>query len=106
MPEISSNLPTLYTAEDVAKAFGLKSTHWLEEAARRNRIPHTRIGRCLRFTRHQIDLAIQLYTVEQQTTKPAEARTLPPVTGNDRKPSRLRSRVPARMRNAAKLVEG
>ncbi|MEV2222639.1 helix-turn-helix domain-containing protein [Nocardia vinacea] len=45
----------LHTAEEVAVALNLRSAHWLEESARKRQIPHTRIGKKLRFSRADID---------------------------------------------------
>ncbi|WP_433206551.1 helix-turn-helix domain-containing protein [Nocardia sp. CA-107356] len=95
-------LPVLYSPEAVAQALGLPSANWLEEAARQKRIPHTRIGRRLRFTRDQVDLAIQLYTIPQDTseqhTQVRQRRTTATQKAQSR---RLQARIPARMRKSA-----
>lgn len=101
-PETVTGLPVLYSAEAVAQALGLRSTNWLEEAARHKRIPHIRIGRRLRFTREQVDLAIQFHTIPQVTPEPpAQDRPRRTPTVPKPHPRRLQARVPARMRKAA-----
>ncbi len=52
----------LYTPDAVAKALSL-TTHWLEEAARKREINHTRVGRRLLFTRTQIDALVRAHAV-------------------------------------------
>ncbi|WP_280406130.1 helix-turn-helix domain-containing protein [Nocardia brasiliensis] len=61
------SLVPLYTAEEVAAAFRLESTNWVEEAARQKLIPHTRVGRNLRFTVAQFDQAIKILEVRAAT---------------------------------------
>ncbi|MFI6776110.1 helix-turn-helix domain-containing protein [Nocardia sp. NPDC050412] len=102
MPEDVADLPVLYSPEAVAQALGLPSPHWLENEARHKRIPHTRFGRRLRFTREQVDQVIQIYTIHHRNL------TQPPPNWNSRKtpatrdkPRRLQARTPAaRVRNA------
>ncbi|MFI6368328.1 helix-turn-helix domain-containing protein [Nocardia sp. NPDC050630] len=95
-------LPVLYSPDVVAQAFGLPSANWLEEAARQKRIPHTRIGRRLRFTRAQVDLAIQLCTIPQDTPEqPTQVRQRRTTIAQKAQSRRLQARIPARMRKAA-----
>lgn len=58
------SLDKLYTAEEVAAAFQLESPDWLEKNARADQIPHTKLGRRLRFTRAQIDQIVENCAVE------------------------------------------
>ncbi|PPJ35798.1 hypothetical protein C5E45_23570 [Nocardia nova] len=99
-PASSTELPVLYTPRAVARALGLSSPNWLEKAARRREIPHTRLGRRLRFTRHQVDQMIQLYAVHVEVPTPLpstqRSRTAHP---NASQPPRLQARIPVRMRN-------
>jgi hypothetical protein len=46
-------LPTTYSLADAAAAVG-KSRFWLAEQVRRQRVPHLRIGRQVRFTAEQV----------------------------------------------------
>ncbi|RBO91375.1 helix-turn-helix domain-containing protein [Nocardia puris] len=58
-------LPTLYTPDEVAKHLR-KPVAWLEDAARRKEIPHTRLGRTLRFTQQQVEQLI----AQREVTEP------------------------------------
>lgn len=108
--ENAPGLPRLFSPETVANAFELPSTNWLVEAARDQRIPHTRLGRRLRFTVEQVERAIELHRVEEaiklhsveQATPQQSQRHRPSgrSTEDMAQPRRLRPRVPSRMRNA------
>jgi excisionase family DNA binding protein len=43
----------LLTASEVAELVGV-STRWIEDAARRDSIPHVRLGRFVRFRRESV----------------------------------------------------
>ncbi|GAB2717252.1 helix-turn-helix domain-containing protein [Nocardia thraciensis] len=101
MPDDIDGLPVLYSPEAVAQALGLPSPHWLENEVRHKRIPHTRFGRRLRFTREQVDQVIQIYTVRHgDPTPPTSTRTSRKAGAPRDQPRRLQARGPtARMRN-------
>ena len=106
---VSPTLPLLFSPETVAKAFELPSPNWLVEAARDKRIPHTRLGRRLRFTREQVERAIQVHQVEAVVELHLVEPATPELSQQHRRsrrfnedlaqPRRLRPRTPSRMRN-------
>ncbi|CAM4334948.1 helix-turn-helix domain-containing protein [Nocardia ninae] len=98
------SLPELYTTEEVAQALRLPSTNWLEDAARLDEIPHTRLGRRLRFTRQQYEQVIEIHAKNVKPPTPLQpkpTRTPQPAAEPVTKARRLQARIPARMRNAA-----
>lgn len=69
-------LPRLYRPEEIADALGC-SAWWVKDRARRNLIPHVRIGRAYRFTAEHLAEIIRLN--EQRPTRSPSGATAVPV---------------------------
>ena len=64
--------PLVYTPEEAAKVVRVKTAYWLLSNARAGRIPHTRIGKTICFTRQNlVDLVEQGYCDPKRGGRPA-----------------------------------
>ncbi|MFI5776936.1 hypothetical protein [Nocardia sp. NPDC051570] len=104
-PRNSSLAKILHTHTAVAEALSL-SEYWLEEAARKRLVDHTRVGRRLLFTREQIEALVSSHTVSAYT--PGEflpkLPKRPSATGQaaeNEAPTRLKNLRPKKSRHAA-----
>ncbi|MBF6085118.1 helix-turn-helix domain-containing protein [Nocardia cyriacigeorgica] len=92
-------LPRLHTPEEVAEQLRLDSTNWLEEAARRRRIPHVRIKRKLYFTEAQAAEIVVMHTVTPAAPPQRSLRVVQ--TPKASVPQLLQPRIPRRMQQSA-----
>lgn len=76
---------SLMTADDVAIMIGM-SSDWIYEQVRRDRIPHVRLGRYVRFRRESVDewiVSLERGTVSVTTKSPGRRLEPPPGTATE-----------------------
>lgn len=97
-----SDLPKLFTPEEIAEALRC-SAWWVKEQARRKRVPFTKAGGAYRFTAEHFDAIVQVFE-----ERPGDAR--PQVVAPRKRPApkapaqpvaQLRVRQPRRARREA-----
>lgn len=97
-----TDLPTLYTADDVAAALDC-STWWVKEQARRGRIPFIRSGSGYRFKKGHVEEILLI--LEERPKRSTEAATSASrkraQAAGPQRVVQLRARSPRRVRNAA-----
>lgn len=68
---MDDKLPRLYTSNDVLEAVG-RSERWLRQEIAKGGVPHTRLGRSIKFTAQQYDAFIASFA---QNEKPRSITT-------------------------------
>jgi hypothetical protein len=106
MPGTPSELPRLYTAAEVAEALRC-STWWVQEQARRGRVPHCKVAGAPRFTAEHYAAIVRLLE-RQPAADPLVApvrQAVPTAAAVKASSSGLRARVPRRLREMSSADE-
>nr|WP_151898406.1 DNA-binding protein [Streptomyces sp. C8S0] len=92
-PRISSALPRLHTAREVAEALGC-SVWWVKERARRRLVPFAYVGGAYRFTAEHVAEIVRLHE-EFPARAPQRPAPPAPAPSHPRRPDRARAHRPA-----------
>ncbi|WMX46334.1 DNA-binding protein [Streptomyces roseicoloratus] len=105
---ISSVLPRLHTAKEVAEALGC-SVWWVKERARRRLVPFTYVGGAYRFTAEHVAEIVRLHEEfpARAPQRPAPPAPVPPSRepGAVRPGPKLTARPPRRLLKAQSQSE-